>query len=332
VWNAAKREYEVASHAERIATKSLKRAARSSGADTLDALATIGSVGVGVLAGPAAGIESKVALSALKYLAPRGWDSVQGAIARVGRSSVPKFIADDVSLLAKQQAQTAAAAESRVAVMAPDDATREYLNLYGDLLEAQSVPMPRQYRAKLDQARERLEQGYLAARPLTAGGGPYDTDALGDAIEEARNIFSTASVPTTRMARAHITESSVRAQREAFGAMRDLRDKFTAQLGRPDAMWGAKRAERSVDELRRLQRVYADPALTAQIQTLAEQTGAIRKVVSDKGSRLMGFVAPVSQLKSQRDKRKRQQEFAEEVQKNTLENSVMDELPVAEAP
>jgi hypothetical protein len=342
LWQAAKRQYEVASHAERIATKSLKRMARP-GMDSFDALATIGSVGVGALAGPAAGIESKLALSTLKYLTPRAIDRVQGAIIRAGKSTVPKMMADDVSALLRQQAQTAAQAETGIAVRPETDAVQEYMNLYADLLEAQAKPMPGSYLSRVEKARKRLERGYLDAQragtteailpkgyrvigEMPTGEVTYDVDAFGDALEEARNILAQASVPTTRAVPTHKTESIVRAQREGFEVMRDLRDRFTAQLGRPDAIWGAKRAERSAEELRRLQQTYSDPAVVSQLQLLSEQTNAARKAVADKGSRLMGFVVPVTQLKSHRDKRRQLQSFVDGVQQSVAEREAAEAL------
>lgn len=306
IWKDAQRAYQVASHAERIGTHAVRRSVNKSPTDVYGVLSTLASIGVGAASGAATGIETKLGLSALKWMAPRGRNWAGAATRRALLAGAPKEMVDDLGALSRQQAETAATARDAVAAKPVADASTEFLGLYDDLLAAPIAGMPSPYRQALNKAKSEMEAAYRDAlksrstdkgimfpggiRPDSlgpVGAADLDVDILGNGLEKARNILAEASIPKNIPLKKEL--STVAAQKPFYESMRGLRDKFTVALGNPTAMWGETRAQRAADEFNRLYGIHSDPNQLAKLQAIAEKTSMARRRVSDGAARIMGI-------------------------------------------
>ncbi len=344
----ARRQYQVAAHAERVATKSVLKAARSAGvsADAFDTFANYASVGMALAKSTPAGIAAKIGFSGLKYAIPRAGTWYDDAIMRAIKAKVPAPIVEDLEAISRQQREMASAVEGAVAAMPAENASNAFLALHDDLLHASERRLPQAYSQAISKARGVMEKAYLRAvkkaeRPTTAitiepigtealatqaGPSELDVNALGNAIEEARGILLKVSVPRTRTVRVAPDEPILEANRAGYQAVRELRDRLTASLADPAAIWGEQRAERAILEARRLQSVYGDPSRLARIRALGEATGVVKKQIEEKSSRLMGATVGVS---ARRFGQKQKQEEVE-MQDAAVEQAMQDAAADAE--
>lgn len=312
IWKAAQRDYQIASHAERIAQKSLVSSANKSGLDLPDFLLKAASLGTGVLTGSAlAGIETAIGLSTLKAVAPRAREWGNAAMQRALRTGTSRLIAEDIGALSRQQAEMAESLGGMIDVKPEEAAVNQYFALLDDINQAIESPLPASYRKTLLKARDEMQRahgaakkfgpGLVAPRAFTIPGEEpgflgFDVNELGNGVEKARNIIEAGSVPTRLAVKTPRTASFIGAQQRAYETMRGLRDGMTAALANPQSMWGEQRATRAVEELRRLYAVHTDPARIAKIQSLQEAANKVRQTVQQKGSRLMGVSASVAPL------------------------------------
>lgn len=321
IWRQAQRDYQVASHAERIATKALTSSAVKSGMDIPDFLAKAASVGAGLATGSATtGIETMLALSAAKAALPRLREWGNAAVQRAIRTGASPAVIEDLQALSRQQAETAEGIASIVDVKPEQMAINQFHALLDDINQALERPIPMSYRSTLERARKQMADALKNSRrtvrtvvskepalmrtdalapsgleePVFAG---YDVDSLGNGLQRARDTIAAGSVPTKTAVRVTPTDPFIALQKNAYMTMRELRDNMTAALANPSSMWGEKRAASALDELRRLYAVHTDPARLAKLQALQEVTQKTQRAVGEKGTRLMGVVAGVSTLR-----------------------------------
>ena len=315
-WYAANRAYQVAKTAEGIASSAIGRSAREHGVDTYDALSNAVSVATGFLSGPWSGIVTKVASAAAKQAVPRGFDWMNAATRRAIESKAPSRVIQGIKELADEQQSMARGEMSQLAVKPGADAKRDFLEFHGRLTEAVGQPMPKSYRAAIEDARRELEQGYDNAWYSVDEPGGLSVDRLGDSLERARSILTKASVPTRASASVPKTESTIVAQEPYFQAMRELRDDMTISLANSNAIWGNARLAKRDAELRRLLAAYTDPARLAKLQSINEVVGKTKRAVQQKGSRLMNAASTSASRAISKEDRDNEDFYNE-----TLENS-----------
>ena len=300
-WRAAQRQYQVVSHAERVALKGIGSLARSSGIDkgvTIDnllSLATIAAKGV------APGLGLKLAFSGLRYAAPRATDWARSASERALRSgATPPAMIADLRQLAEEQRGLAEGKILSLSLRPEDNARTEFLGAYdrvGSALGAMNRDprkFPAFYADALRQAQNEMQAVYSGRAP----GSAPSVDELGDALERARNVFSTASQPSTGAAEAvDMTRSFARTQQPATDVMRGLRDEFTGLLADSTGMWGVARRDKAMDELRALYESHADPTRLARLQAIQDEAHRVQREIVSRADRLMGTVGSAPRIK-----------------------------------
>jgi len=324
LWKAAQREYQVASHAERIATKSALRAARDAGFDSFDRFANYASVATALFGGLTKGAMLRGGMAAVKYIKPRAAAQYEELVMRAIKNNAPQPIVNDLTALAKQRADEATLGISTVAEAPSSVMQQKSLDLYGDILDAEQMGLPSAYNSSIKQAKSILEAGYndAAAAARSAGLSPneLDGDILGDAIESARNILQKASIPTRTGVPTPKTRSIIEANRQGYETLRNLRDSFTSVLADPAATFGTARAQRTLDEMIRQQAVHTDPSRLARLRALGEATGLTKKQIQEKSYRLMGAPAGVTA----RGFKKKETQQQSQVMRDAIDQAVND--------
>jgi hypothetical protein len=304
--NAAKRQYQVASHSQRIAFSSIGRAIRNSGTDSLDKFMTLASAATAVAGHPVPAIAAKAAVSAIRFAAPRLLYGAQGVARRALTSVPPPVVTEDINVLSRVlgrvRKEEAGAVRMKPAVSTVSQtAPEEFVNTMKRLDDAAREPMSEQYRLALGEARDKMLEYYQRS----IGTSGFDVNVLGDGMEAAQQVLSRASVPATAAGPASVLESTIMAQQPGFQSVRALRDDITQSLNTPGSVWGDIRAEQMAADLRALSDRLLDPERATKLQAIAESTGAVRKSIEQKGSRLMGTVPHITPKRSEKEEKRR---------------------------
>jgi hypothetical protein len=334
----ARRQYQVAAHAERVAIKSVLKAAKSVGVkqeeEAFNKFANYSSVAVALLSGAPSGIFTKFGFEALKRAIPRAGTWYDDAIMRAVKAKAPAPIIENLEALSQQQRAAAAGLESSVAAMPSQAAIESYLSLYDDILQAGSRRLPRSYKDTILKARAIMEKGALksmkaaeqseALVPEGTSAFNLDNDILGDSIEKAREVLLKSSQPRKTSVRVPSDRPILEANRAGYQAVRELRDRLTASLADPSAMWGEQRAERAVLEAQRLRSVYGDPSRLARIRALGEATGVVKRQIEEKSFRLMGAPVGVSARRFGQKQKKEEAEMQDAAVKQAMQDAAAD--------
>jgi hypothetical protein len=328
-WRAAQRQYQVVSHAERVALKSMSSYAKNNGLDATKTIDDALSIGAALAKGVAPGLGVKLALSGLRYGAPRAVDWARGATERAMRTgAAPRAMIASLRDIADEQAALAEGRLTTLSMRPEDNARTEFLSAYDrinsaiDLMSGSPESFPPTYVDAARRARNELETAYTGLRPpaeapivgmstvLGPDGQPIairgrlpptpSIEQMGNALERARNVFSEASQPTAAAGGVDVTRSFARTQQAANQLMRGMRDDFTGLLADGNGMWGEARLGRAEDELRTLYASHTDPSRLARLQAIQDEAHNVQREIATKADRLMGATGAATRIKPPR--------------------------------
>lgn len=313
-WKAAQRQYQVISHAERVAAKALGQFATNN-APKGTTIENVMSLATALGSGTMSGLAMKLGLASLRTVVPRTANWAVSATERALRTgAAPEVMLADIKGLAEQQRAITEGKLTTLSLRPEDNAKEEFLSAYDRVLKlkeamkASPSKYPKTYLDAVQNAQLEMEDAYASIQPSRqavfrvrkeTGRSPLlygqveplfppDTERLGDALERARNIFASASQPTRGAVAVDTTKSFIKEQQKAVNAMRQLRDDFTGLLADGTGMWGQKRLDNATEELKRLVATHSDPERLVRLQALQDKAYNTRKTVASKADKLMG--------------------------------------------